>query len=136
MILSRARTWRDDRNSYGVDMHVREECCAAGRGQWEKVGDVVGGPDAGDTVGVGAKWHAGQQWDFVFDVDFADNQAPKKLACNRGDNPYEVAERCAQMRLARVAVLQCTAFQELPGHAALPVLGRFLNQFQLLSAPG
>ena len=57
---------------------------------------MVGGPDAGDTVGVGAKWHAGRQWDFVFDVDFADNQVPKKLACNRGDNPYDVAERCAQ----------------------------------------
>lgn len=71
-----------------------------GRGQWEKVGEVVGGPDAGDTVGVGAKWHAGQQWDFVFDVDFADNQAPKKLACNRGDNPYDVAERYAQCSLA------------------------------------
>ena len=71
----------------------------ARRGQWEKVGDVVGGPGegSGDTLGVGGKWHAGRQWDFVVDVDFADGVPPKKLAFDRADNPYTTAERCAEM---------------------------------------
>jgi hypothetical protein len=74
------------------------------------VGDVVGGPaenggggGGGDNVAVGAKWHAGQQWDFVFDVDFADGAPLKKLACNRGENPYEVADRRAAPAPARAA---------------------------------
>lgn len=67
----------------------------ADRGQWEKVGDVVGGPGVSDTVGVPSKWHNGQQYDYVVDVDFEDGVPPKKLAFNRSDNPYDVAERCA-----------------------------------------
>lgn len=59
----------------------------------------MGGPQGDDTMAVGAKMHAGQQWDFVFDVDFADTAAPKKLACNRGENPYEVADRRAPFTL-------------------------------------
>ena len=51
-------------------------------------------PDAGDTLGTGAsKWHAGQLWDFVIDVDTADGELPRKLALNAGDNPYHVADR-------------------------------------------
>jgi len=34
-----------------------------------------------------------QTWDYVFDVDWEDGAAPKKLALNRGDNPYDVADR-------------------------------------------
>ena len=80
----------------------RECTCDARRGQWEKVGDVVGGPGegSGDTVGVGGKWHRGRQWDYVVDVDFADGVAPKKLAFDRHDNPYLVADRCAHPRPA------------------------------------
>ncbi|KAK9806981.1 hypothetical protein WJX72_009418 [[Myrmecia] bisecta] len=66
----------------------------AARGQWEKVGEVMGGPGEGsDTMAVGSKWHNGQQYDFVFDVDIEDGTPPKKLAVNRGDNPYDAADR-------------------------------------------
>ena len=34
-----------------------------------------------------------QAWDYVFDVDIAEGAAPRKLAFNRGDNPYLVADR-------------------------------------------
>ncbi len=67
------------------------------RGEWEKVGEVMGsagGGGGGDTMAGGDRMHAGQQWDFVFDVDVDPNQPPLKLACNRGDNPYDVADRC------------------------------------------
>ena len=37
--------------------------------------------------------HLGQHWDFVFDVDTEEGAPPKKLACNRGENPYIVADR-------------------------------------------
>ena len=67
------------------------------RSQWEKVGDVVGGPGdaSGDTVGTAGKWHNGRQWDHVVDVDFEDGVPPKKLAFDRVDNPYSTAERSA-----------------------------------------
>lgn len=29
----------------------------------------------------------------MFDVDVADNEPPKKLPCNVGENPYDVADR-------------------------------------------
>ena len=63
------------------------------REQWERVGEVVGGPAQSDTVDVPSKWHNGEQYDFVVDVDFEDGVPPKKLAFNRSDNPYNVAER-------------------------------------------
>eukprot|EP00887_Chlorella_sp_A99_P006848 scaffold2.g6848.t1 len=31
-------------------------------------------------------------WDFVFDVDIAEGAAPRKLALNAGDNPYDAAD--------------------------------------------
>jgi len=65
----------------------------AHRNQWEKVGEVVGGPAQSDTMNVPGKWHNGQQYDFVVDVDFEEGMPPKKLAFNRSDNPYNVAER-------------------------------------------
>jgi hypothetical protein len=34
-----------------------------------------------------------QMWDYVFDVDAEDGAPPKKLALNRGENPYAVADR-------------------------------------------
>ena len=40
--------------------------------------------------------HLGQHWDFVFDVDAEEGAPPKKLACNRGENPYIVADRFLQ----------------------------------------
>lgn len=69
-------------------------CGVVCRGAWDKVGSVVGGPeDTDDTMGVPSKWHNGRQYDFVVDVDFEDGVPPKKLAFNRDDNPYDVAER-------------------------------------------
>ena len=63
--------------------------------QWERIGEVVGGPGGGggDTMGVGAKMHGGVSYDWVFDVDVEDGAPPRKLPYNRGDNPYDVADR-------------------------------------------
>ncbi len=44
-------------------------------------------------MGVPSKWHNGRQYDHVVDVDFEDGVPHKKLAFNRTDNPYDVAER-------------------------------------------
>ncbi|KAI3428691.1 hypothetical protein D9Q98_007514 [Chlorella vulgaris] len=64
------------------------------KGEWERIGEVTGGPAEGDTLaGGGSKWHNGQLWDHVFDVDVEDGALPRKLAINRGDNPYDVADR-------------------------------------------
>lgn len=54
---------------------------------------MVGGPEDSDTMGVPSKWHNGRQYDHVVDVDFEDGVPHKKLAFNRTDNPYDVAER-------------------------------------------
>ena len=61
------------------------------RYDWEKIGDVVGG--RGDTVATGGKTHAGQEWDYVFDVDAEEGAPPRKLPANRGEDPYAVADR-------------------------------------------
>ena len=62
------------------------------RGQWEKIGAVVGGP-SDDTVATGSKYFEGQQYDFVFDVDVTEGAPPLKLPVNRDDNPYTVADK-------------------------------------------
>lgn len=61
------------------------------RSEWEKLGEVVAGPQ--DTMAVGNKQHANQSWDYVFDVDIADGALVKKLAANMGEDPYTVADR-------------------------------------------
>lgn len=53
---------------------------------------MTGGP-GGDTVAAGTQFHAGQQYDFVFDVDVADGVPPLKLPVNKGDNPYDAADK-------------------------------------------
>ncbi len=63
------------------------------RQEWEKLGEVVGGPDKSDTMALGGKSLYGQTWDYVFDVDIADGAPVKKLAVNRGENPYDAADR-------------------------------------------
>ena len=40
-----------------------------------------------------SQWFEGKEWDFVFDVDIADGAPPLKLAMQRDEDPYEVAER-------------------------------------------
>lgn len=66
---------------------------SAARQEWEKVGEVVAGPDAEDTMAVGGKQLHGRTWDFVFDVDIADGEPTKKLAVDRGEDPYHAADR-------------------------------------------
>ncbi|PNW78780.1 hypothetical protein CHLRE_09g389912v5 [Chlamydomonas reinhardtii] len=64
--------------------------------QWEKIGVVVEGPAGGAGGAPGArpkKFHAGKEWDYVFDVDIAEGMPPRKLAMNEGDNEYLVASR-------------------------------------------
>ncbi|GIL93050.1 hypothetical protein Vretifemale_20531 [Volvox reticuliferus] len=65
--------------------------------QWEKIGVVVSGAQGGGGGGGGGaparKVFAGREWDFVFDVDVGEGLPPKKLALNRGENPYLVAQR-------------------------------------------
>lgn len=39
------------------------------------------------------QWHAGKEWDYVFDVDVADGAPALKLPMNKGEDPYDVAER-------------------------------------------
>ena len=55
---------------------------------WERLGEVTG---VGE--GAGKKTYAGQEYDYVFDVDFKDGAPPLKLPFNDGDNPYAAAEQ-------------------------------------------
>ena len=54
----------------------------------ERLGEVTG---VGE--GAGKKTYAGQEYDYVFDVDFKDGAPPLKLPFNDGDNPYAAAEQ-------------------------------------------
>lgn len=38
-------------------------CLACCKGEWERIGEVVGGPQD-NVAGGGSKWHNGQLWDF------------------------------------------------------------------------
>lgn len=38
------------------------------------------------------QFYGGREWDFVFDVDIGEGLPPKKLAMDRVDNPYLVAQ--------------------------------------------
>lgn len=39
------------------------------------------------------QWHDGKEWDFVFDVDVSEGSPPLKLPMDKGEDPYDVAER-------------------------------------------
>ncbi|EPY51121.1 WD repeat protein Lub1 [Schizosaccharomyces cryophilus OY26] len=55
---------------------------------WKKVGQVV------DAVGSNRKQlYKGQEYDYVFDVDVAEGQAPLKLPYNVTENPFQAAIR-------------------------------------------
>eukprot|EP00798_Chlamydomonas_sp_ICE-L_P025625 gene25625-11281_t len=60
--------------------------------QWEKIGEVCGAP-----AGPVKKMHLGKEWDFVFDVDFADDTPVKKLPYDMSENPYIAAARFLEM---------------------------------------
>lgn len=56
---------------------------------WEKIGEVVDGP----TDPLASRTINGMVYDHVFDVDIGDGVPPRKLSYNRGENPYDVAEK-------------------------------------------
>ena len=77
-----------------IAVKVSKEAYEWCRQEWQKIGEVVGGPaSGGDTMAVGGKMYGGQQWDYVFDVDAEEGAAPRKLPANRGEDPYVVADR-------------------------------------------
>ncbi len=57
-------------------------------GAWQKIGDVLGGVAQGQK-----QLYQGKEYDFVFDVDVAENAPPLKLPYNRDENPYFAAQR-------------------------------------------
>jgi phospholipase A-2-activating protein len=63
---------------------------SVGTGSWERLGEVtgVGGGGAGDK-----KEYKGVEYDYVFDVDIQEGAPALKLPFNKGDNPYEAAEK-------------------------------------------
>lgn len=66
----------------------------AAKATWEKIGDVVAGPDDGAAGPKGArKSHQGREWDYVFDVDVGEGMPMLKLAMDADENPYIVADR-------------------------------------------
>lgn len=56
--------------------------------QWNKVGEVVGGVGSGQK-----KLFEGKEYDYVFDVDIADDAPPLKLPYNLSENAYAAAQR-------------------------------------------
>ncbi|KAF5839606.1 PLAA family ubiquitin binding-domain-containing protein [Dunaliella salina] len=61
--------------------------------KWDLIGEVSGPPSGGGgDAGAIKKLHRGKEYDYVIDVDVADGAPPLKLALNRDDNPYLVAD--------------------------------------------
>lgn len=56
--------------------------------KWDKVGEVVGGVGSGTK-----KLFEGKEYDYVFDVDIADDAPPLKLPYNLNENAYVAAQR-------------------------------------------
>ncbi|CAM8997567.1 unnamed protein product [Rhodiola kirilowii] len=56
---------------------------------WDKIGEVVDGPDDGMKRPV----LNGVEYDYVFDVDIGDGEPVRKLPYNRSDNPYATADK-------------------------------------------
>lgn len=56
---------------------------------WDKIGEVVDGPDDGMKRPV----LDGVQYDYVFDVDIGDGEPIRKLPYNRSDNAYDTADK-------------------------------------------
>ncbi|VFQ67870.1 unnamed protein product [Cuscuta campestris] len=56
--------------------------------KWDKIGEVVDGPDQGMTQPL----LDGVPYDYVFDVDIGDGEPVRKLPYNRKDDPYTTAD--------------------------------------------
>ncbi len=74
------------------DSSVSAHTWSQGSRQWIRVGTVV------DAVGSSGKStsYAGQDYDFVFDVDIEDGKPPLKLPYNLSQNPFEAATKFIQ----------------------------------------
>ena len=86
--------------SGGVEVY----CWNKAKTSWEKIGDVMeedgdggGGAGGGQPSAAGASQkvaHGGKEWDYVFDVDLTgDGSGMLRLPYNKGENPYEAAQR-------------------------------------------
>nr|GMD16360.1 phospholipase A-2-activating protein [Ipomoea batatas] len=72
---------REGDNGVAYAWNLREQ-------KWDKIGEVVDGPDDGPARSV----LDGVQYDYVFDVDIGDGEPVRKLPYNRKDNPYTTAD--------------------------------------------
>ncbi|XP_062187090.1 uncharacterized protein LOC133890640 isoform X2 [Phragmites australis] len=59
--------------------------------KWDKIGEVVDGPEAGDAAQ--GQVLDGVRYDFVFNVDIGDGEPIRKLPYNRSEDPYVVADK-------------------------------------------
>ncbi|KAL5788522.1 hypothetical protein ACOSP7_005471 [Xanthoceras sorbifolium] len=73
---------REGDNGVAYSWNMKEQ-------KWDKVGEVVDGPDDGMNRPV----LDGIQYDYVFDVDIGDGEPIRKLPYNRSDNPYDAADK-------------------------------------------
>ncbi|KAL5858141.1 hypothetical protein ACOSQ3_005599 [Xanthoceras sorbifolium] len=73
---------REGDNGVAYSWNMKEQ-------KWDKVGEVVDGPDDGMNRPV----LDGIQFDYVFDVDIGDGEPIRKLPYNRSDNPYDAADK-------------------------------------------
>ncbi|VVA15155.1 PREDICTED: phospholipase [Prunus dulcis] len=73
---------REGDNGVAYAWNIREQ-------KWDKIGEVVDGPDGGMKRPV----LDGNEYDHVFDVDIGDGEPIRKLPYNRSDNPYDAADK-------------------------------------------
>ncbi|XP_055387975.1 phospholipase A-2-activating protein [Condylostylus longicornis] len=58
---------------------------------WNKLGDVVGA-SGGSQANSGKVLYMGKEYDYVFSVDVSENEPPKKLPYNIGEDPWLAAQ--------------------------------------------
>ncbi|KAG6779490.1 hypothetical protein NC652_011522 [Populus alba x Populus x berolinensis] len=73
---------REGDNGVAYAWNLREQ-------KWDKIGEVVDGPDDGMKRPV----LDGIEYDYVFDVDIGDGEPIRKLPYNLSDNPYPTADK-------------------------------------------
>ncbi|XP_061978851.1 uncharacterized protein LOC133699570 [Populus nigra] len=73
---------REGDNGVAYAWNLREQ-------KWDKIGEVVDGPDDGMKRPV----LDGIEYDYVFDVDIGDGEPIRKLPYNLSDNPYSTADK-------------------------------------------
>eukprot|EP00884_Botryococcus_braunii_P012565 jgi/Botrbrau1/21309/Bobra.0184s0020.1 len=63
------------------------------RQKWDKIGQVTLGPEETTNTGPPSNVLHGRTWDYVVDVELQSGTPGAKLAFNRDENPYIVADR-------------------------------------------